>query len=69
MAERAITRRGGIGAILGTGDRDFLVRNSGEQVSPNIREEFLVFFPCIFLFSKDAFIYKNREQIVTFTFT
>jgi len=33
MAERAITRRGGIGAILGTADRDFLVRNSGEQVS------------------------------------
>ena len=38
MAERAITRRGGIGAILGTGDRDFLVRSSGEQVSKNIRK-------------------------------
>jgi nucleoredoxin len=34
MAERATTEGGGIGAILATGDRDFLVRNSGEQVSP-----------------------------------
>jgi hypothetical protein len=41
MAERAITRRGGIGAVLGTADRDFLVRNSGEQVSQNTREDFL----------------------------
>ena len=26
---------GGIGAILAAGDRDFLVRNSGEQVKPS----------------------------------
>ncbi|KAF8698721.1 hypothetical protein HU200_034973 [Digitaria exilis] len=32
MAGRATTRGGGIGAILATGHRDFLVRNSGEQV-------------------------------------
>jgi hypothetical protein len=34
MAERATTEGGGIGGILATGDRDFLVRNSGEKVSP-----------------------------------
>ncbi|WVZ57237.1 hypothetical protein U9M48_007646 [Paspalum notatum var. saurae] len=32
MAERVITKAGAIAAILGTGDRDFLIRSSGEQV-------------------------------------
>jgi len=36
MAEAEPTTNGGsgIGAILAAGDRDFLVRNSGEQVKP-----------------------------------
>jgi hypothetical protein len=35
MAEAGpTTNGGGIGAILAAGDRDFLVRNSGEQVKP-----------------------------------
>jgi nucleoredoxin len=41
MAEAAPTTNGGgdggIGAILTAGDRDFLVRNSGEQVRPSPR--------------------------------
>jgi len=37
MAEAEPTTNGGsgIGAILAAGDRDFLVRNSGEQVKPS----------------------------------
>jgi nucleoredoxin len=30
----APTTGGGVGAILAAGERDYLVRNSGEQVSP-----------------------------------
>ena len=44
MAERAI------GDILATGDRDFLVRNSGEQVILNLH-----LASCIVLFSPNTF--------------
>ena len=44
MAERAI------GDILATGDRDFLVRNSGEQVILNLH-----LASCIVLFSPYTF--------------
>jgi len=36
---------GGIGAILAAGDRDFLVRNSGEQVKPSPVLLSLAFLP------------------------